>query len=764
MVFKNLRKRLSLPLLFYQQKSLTHKTFIFISAICLINPIVSLAQINKQDSLALVDLYNSTNGSQWSENAYWLTAAPVSIWEGVTVVNSRVTKIILSGFDNFSDLYLSGTLPSSLGNLTNLRTLNLSDNRLTGNIPSTLGNLSNLQHLELGVNSLTGNIPSTLGNLVKLRDLGLGYNQLTGSIPSTLGNLSNLDTLDLGNNQLIGSIPSTLGNLGKLQDLGLGYNQLSGSIPSTLGNMSKLQDLGLVYNQLSGSIPSTLSNLTNLQTLGLANNQLSGSIPSTLSNLSNLQDLSFDNNQLIGSIPSTLSNLSNLQTLGLANNQLSGSIPYIGNLTNLITLDLSQNQLTGSIPSELRNLSNLQALGLASNQLSGSIPSSLGNLSNLLYLDLNQNQLTGNIPSELGNLSNLKDLSLNNNQLSGSISSTLASFGSDLRNISLDYNQLSGNIPQELAYPNRLENLGLSYNLLSGKIPSSLGNPRSIFNLGLNNNQLTFDGMEAVAQRSGYWDVYAPQANIPLNFKYDLLSVSVGGTLANDTFHWYKNGMLYKTIVGDSTLTISSGSNYYVVVTNSIATKLTLYSDTVMSVLPVTFINFGGVIQNDEALLRWSTSSEINNKGFEVQRSNTSERFSDIGFVTNNENYSSLNDYTYTDNKIVSGLNYYRLKQIDLDGRFSYSSVIRLEFSKFDWEIMGNPATNNSWVQLLLDRRANVSFYIISLYGQVVQNIQKGTLQKGTYSIPLNLSNVSSGMYIVRLIINNQGYSKKIIK
>ncbi|MFZ1799483.1 MAG: T9SS type A sorting domain-containing protein [Chitinophagaceae bacterium] len=179
--------------------------------------------------------------------------------------------------------------------------------------------------------------------------------------------------------------------------------------------------------------------------------------------------------------------------------------------------------------------------------------------------------------------------------------------------------------------------------------------------------------------------------------------------------------------------------------------------------LPVTFLNFDGVLQNQSAHLTWSTANEINDKGFEVQKSMDGQTFTDIGFVNGQGNSTTVNNYNYTDPKILSGSNYYRLKQIDNDGRFTYSSVIKLDYSKFDWAILGN-ASNNMWVQVQLDKSANVTVQIISMNGNIIQTIEKGNMNAGTYSIPLNLKNTSSGMYVVKLVVDNQSYSKKIIK
>ena len=352
------------------------------------------------DRPALIDLYNATNGANWTNNTNWNSSEPLGRWYGVsTNANGRVTG------------------------------LRLGDNELTGSIPSSLGSLSNLEQLELGFNELTGSIPSSLGSLTNLTLLNLFYNELTGSIPSSLGSLTNLTVLQFQSNQLTGSIPSSLGSLTNMRSLWLSSNQLSGSIPSVLGSLTNLEVLYLARNELTGSIPSSLGRLRNLRLLRLSGNELTGSIPSSLGSLTYLEHLHLSGNELTGSIPSSLGSLTNLEHLGLRSNGLTGSIPSsLGSLTNLEDLFLSQNGLTGSIPSSLGSLTNLEVLFLGGNQLTGSIPSSLGSLTNLQNLSSYGNQLTGSIPSSLGSLTNLQNLSLYRNQLTGSIPAALCQF------------------------------------------------------------------------------------------------------------------------------------------------------------------------------------------------------------------------------------------------------------------------------------------------------------------------------------------------
>ncbi|MCP5050355.1 MAG: hypothetical protein GY940_24540, partial [bacterium] len=313
------------------------------------------AAIPAEERAALIALYNATNGDGWNDNSGWKTppldadgfAMPGTeeSWYGIRLEGNLVSQINLSGNT------LTGSIPSELGNLSNLEQLYLYDNQLSGSIPPELGNLGNLQQLHLYYTQLTGSIPPELGNLSNLRELYLPYNQLGGSIPSELGNLSNLEHLYLRSNQLSGSIPPGLGNLGNLKSFDLTYNQLGGNIPPQLENLSNLIWLELTSNTLSGNIPPELGNLSNLEFLLLDSNQLGGNIPPELGNLSNLDDLNLHDNQLSGSIPPELGNLNNLTELWLHSNQLNGEIPSnLTNLTNIVLLDISYNCLYATDP------------------------------------------------------------------------------------------------------------------------------------------------------------------------------------------------------------------------------------------------------------------------------------------------------------------------------------------------------------------------------------------------------------------------------
>jgi hypothetical protein len=171
---------------------------------------------------ALMAIYNSTNGSEWTTSTNWNTASAVSTWTGISVSGGHVTNV------NLYNKNLVGTLPTEIGNLTYLTNLNLGLNTLSGSIPTSIGNLVNVTTLNLFTNNLSGSIPAELDNLTKLTTIYLHYNQFTGTIPS-FSNLTTLATLYLDHNQLTGSVPTGFSTT--LRTLTLRDNYLSGVLP-----------------------------------------------------------------------------------------------------------------------------------------------------------------------------------------------------------------------------------------------------------------------------------------------------------------------------------------------------------------------------------------------------------------------------------------------------------------------------------------------------------------------------------------------------
>ncbi len=163
---------------------------------------------------ALVAFYEATDGPNWVNSENWLTDAPLADWFGVdTDASGRVVRVAMSYYDSQLDQWISngvsGPIPTELGDLARLESLQFFNNHLSGPIPPELGKLTNLRNLDFNRNELSGPIPPELGSLTNLTGLNLYGNDLTDPIPAELGGLANLKSLWLGANDLTGLIPES---------------------------------------------------------------------------------------------------------------------------------------------------------------------------------------------------------------------------------------------------------------------------------------------------------------------------------------------------------------------------------------------------------------------------------------------------------------------------------------------------------------------------------------------------------------------------
>jgi hypothetical protein len=186
------------------------------------------------------------------------------------------------------------------------------------------------------------------------------------------------------------------------------------------------------------------------------------------------------------------------------------------------------------------------------------------------------------------------------------------------------------------------------------------------------------------------------------------------------------------------------------------------------STLPVSILNFKGSINDNKALLTWSTATEFNNKGFSIERSRDGKAFTQIGFVNGAGTTTQRKDYTYTD-ATLSDFNiattYYRLKQVDLDGKTSYSNVIPLSLKDiFSWKIYPNPIKDKLTVELNLTADTKVSVQVISKDGRLLLNADKGILPQGQQQLNFNVQNLANGSYFIRIKAGDKTYTQTVIK
>lgn len=183
--------------------------------------------------------------------------------------------------------------------------------------------------------------------------------------------------------------------------------------------------------------------------------------------------------------------------------------------------------------------------------------------------------------------------------------------------------------------------------------------------------------------------------------------------------------------------------------------------------LPLTLTDFTGRLQNNNAILNWKTENEQNTSHFEVERSTNGRNYTAIGNVTA-MNQSGIHNYSYTDNNIaalVVPVDYYRLKQIDIDGKFTYSKIIALSIDNSRNVVLlyPNPAFNELNLSVSITKADKVQGRVIDNAGRVVKQ-QQWNLSAGSTAITIDVNALAKGMYYLELKGENINERKQFVK
>ncbi|PWA40096.1 Concanavalin A-like lectin/glucanase, subgroup [Artemisia annua] len=383
----------------------------------------------------------------------WKTGTDYCSWEGIQCDNSkRVTSIHLGGES------LSGSLPTNLNELTELKTLDLQRNKLDGELPS-LANLTSLEEVFLHGNNFTSIAKGFFVGLTNLQRLSMSDNLDLSpwSIPDDITDSTILQSFEASNAVITGTIPGFFGSFPNLQSLRLSYNNLTGSLPLSFGG-SQIQNLWLNNQKapgLSGSL-DVLASMTELSQVWLQANAFTGPLPD-LGKCENLFDLQLRDNQFTGIVPPSLTSLPKLVNVTLRNNKLQGALPEF---KDGVKADVTSNsfclpepgpcdpqvtaliEVAGAVgyPMSLAESwtgndacqrwtfvtcdssgKNVATVNFANQKFSGTISPAFANLTSLRSVTLNDNNLVGVIPEALTSLPNLQVLDVSNNNLSGKV-------------------------------------------------------------------------------------------------------------------------------------------------------------------------------------------------------------------------------------------------------------------------------------------------------------------------------------------------------
>jgi len=168
--------------------------------------------------------------------------------------------------------------------------------------------------------------------------------------------------------------------------------------------------------------------------------------------------------------------------------------------------------------------------------------------------------------------------------------------------------------------------------------------------------------------------------------------------------------------------------------------------------VPVELTNYSASLINRDIILNWTTATELNNKGFEIEQSFDNQNFITIGFVPGFGTTTESKAYSFKISDAATGAQYYRLKQIDFDGTYIlYNSVevdgpVIREFALY--QNHPNPFNPSTTISFSIPVESNVSIKLFNILGQQVASIASSDFQAGYHKIDFNAENISSGTYI----------------
>lgn len=200
----------------------------------------------------------------------------------------------------------------------------------------------------------------------------------------------------------------------------------------------------------------------------------------------------------------------------------------------------------------------------------------------------------------------------------------------------------------------------------------------------------------------------------------------------------------------------------------SVLDNLIIQNSAAPLVLPVQLLSFTAETKNNGVLLNWNTSRELNASGFEVEHSSDGSSFQAVDHVNAAGGYTITHHYTSTHTKPVAGLNYYRIKMVDIDGKFTYSDIRKVNIvqNNAPTAVFPNPATNVVNIQVSNTQASSYNYRLFTVNGQLITS---GTAQvsAGTQTIKLNIVNSTyKGILLIQLnkSSSNQSETFRIAK
>jgi len=186
-----------------------------------------------------------------------------------------------------------------------------------------------------------------------------------------------------------------------------------------------------------------------------------------------------------------------------------------------------------------------------------------------------------------------------------------------------------------------------------------------------------------------------------------------------------------------------------------------------LSIVPVELAALSATVAGNDVNLLWTTASELNNNGFEIERKSGEGSWSKVAFVKGNGTTTKISEYAFTDKGVKTGKYQYRLKQIDFDGSFSYSYAIEVEVgTPMTFELsqnFPNPFNPTTTISYRIPETSGVTLKIFDVTGTEVMTLVNQKQEAGSYTINFDATNFASGMYIYKIEAGKYSSVKKMM-
>jgi len=267
-------------------------------------------------------------------------------------------------------------------------------------------------------------------------------------------------------------------------------------------------------------------------------------------------------------------------------------------------------------------------------------------------------------------------------------------------------------------------------------------------------------GGGGLLKSTDYGDTWVLQTNIPTSSMWGVnVQPSDGNVVVVNSYSAPPGS--WRSVDGGANWTpISIPSSGYQVVSIDSMTQFAAQSGGFYKLesdyfIPVELESFTVQLVDMDVVLNWTTASELNNQGFEIEQSFDNEEFTKIGFVPGFGTSTEIKSYSFTISDVEAGLNYYRLKQIDFDGTETIYSSVEIDGPIPNTFVLNqnhpNPFNPSTTISFSLPVEANVTIKIFNMLGQEITQITGEDFAAGNHNVNFDASDLSSGAYIYTL-------------